>query len=63
MATGKTLELREIKPKKHYAEKAGQLRMLADGSVYVDTGRGWRYLYRKNLEEQDDGAVDIGLPS
>jgi hypothetical protein len=45
MATGKTLVLREIKPKKYYPEKAGNLRILADGTMYqINGGKGWRYL-------------------
>jgi hypothetical protein len=55
MATGKCLKLREIKPKKHYAKKAGSLRILADGSTYtINNGRGWKFLYRKPGVQKDD---------
>jgi hypothetical protein len=62
MAYGKCLELRKIQPKKHYAEKAGDLRILADGTVYRinrdrrGVSRGWKYMYKKR---KSDGELRI----
>jgi hypothetical protein len=57
MATGKCLKLREIKPRKHYPEKAGTLRIFPDGKVYsTNKGRGWKFLYKRERVQEDDSS-------